>query len=353
VAASFDHGFHTGWCADVMASHEGMECFAWEYHDDEPTGEHFEIGHLFAADGTDVAGEYGPPIGVNVVPVDWRSGDQQKEIFDGNCGGGDDPGAARCAVWPSRVGDVLGDSREEIVAYRPAFAALRVYANPEARAGRQVTPLADRGYRAGIARWGLGYMTNWVAAKTNQPRSDIVSPAGCGDGACGGGETCLSCPADCGACPPACGDGECAADESCAACPGDCGACPADDVAPDADASLLDTPAEVRDAAAEIPADGEAGGPPGGCTCAASGRSGPAPWAVLGLVLAAALRRRRTGLPARRGTPSRAPLRLPPSSPSSAAARPPRSSWRAMASASMPRKVAARATPRSGTGRPG
>ena len=38
------------------------------------------------------------------------------------------------------------------------------------------------------------------------------------------GETCASCPGDCGEC-VICGDGQCATAESCATCPDDCGAC--------------------------------------------------------------------------------------------------------------------------------
>ncbi len=47
-------------------------------------------------------------------------------------------------------------------------------------------------------------------------------PADCGDGACGAGEDCWSCPVDCGAC---CGDGACVADhqERCDTCLADCG----------------------------------------------------------------------------------------------------------------------------------
>jgi hypothetical protein len=51
-------------------------------------------------------------------------------------------------------------------------------------------------------------------------------PSACGDGSCNFGETCGSCPSDCGVCPPACGDGSCNGSETCATCPGDCGACP-------------------------------------------------------------------------------------------------------------------------------
>jgi len=50
----------------------------------------------------------------------------------------------------------------------------------------------------------------------------------CGDGLCAAeeGESCESCPADCGGC-AVCGDGSCDdSDESCESCPDDCGACP-------------------------------------------------------------------------------------------------------------------------------
>jgi len=50
----------------------------------------------------------------------------------------------------------------------------------------------------------------------------------CGDGTCGSGETCVSCAADCGECPPQCGDGTCNGSETCSTCPGDCGDCPVD-----------------------------------------------------------------------------------------------------------------------------
>lgn len=49
----------------------------------------------------------------------------------------------------------------------------------------------------------------------------------CGDGQCrsGEGETCSTCPQDCGAC-PFCGDGKCLGSETCSTCAKDCGACP-------------------------------------------------------------------------------------------------------------------------------
>lgn len=49
----------------------------------------------------------------------------------------------------------------------------------------------------------------------------------CGDDICAGGEeNCQTCPEDCGECPPGCGDGICRANENCLTCPLDCGECP-------------------------------------------------------------------------------------------------------------------------------
>jgi hypothetical protein len=47
----------------------------------------------------------------------------------------------------------------------------------------------------------------------------------CGNGACELGESCSTCPKDCGPCPPTCGNGKCEPEESCATCPNDCGLC--------------------------------------------------------------------------------------------------------------------------------
>ncbi len=46
----------------------------------------------------------------------------------------------------------------------------------------------------------------------------------CGDGFCDEGETCVTCPGDCGLC-PSCGDGKCNGTENCQNCPSDCGQC--------------------------------------------------------------------------------------------------------------------------------
>src|SRR5215471_11223584 len=56
----------------------------------------------------------------------------------------------------------------------------------------------------------------------------------CGDGLCNNGETCSTCPTDCGTCAPFCGDGRCNGTETCSTCPSDCGTCPPDASPPDA-----------------------------------------------------------------------------------------------------------------------
>ena len=64
--------------------------------------------------------------------------------------------------------------------------------------------------------------SGWAGAYCDQPPS-------CGDGTCSAAalETCVTCVADCGACPVACGDGACKRGngESCVNCPADCGSC--------------------------------------------------------------------------------------------------------------------------------
>jgi hypothetical protein len=68
--------------------------------------------------------------------------------------------------------------------------------------------------------------------------------AGCGDHICEGDETCYSCPEDCGTC-QGCGDGVCESNETCASCPADCGVC----------ASCGDGTCDATETCATCPAD--------------------------------------------------------------------------------------------------
>lgn len=55
--------------------------------------------------------------------------------------------------------------------------------------------------------------------------ADASPVASCGDGTCGGNETCGNCASDCGACQAGCGDGVCNGGEDCGSCAADCGSC--------------------------------------------------------------------------------------------------------------------------------
>lgn len=66
--------------------------------------------------------------------------------------------------------------------------------------------------------------TTLPPAGSSPPRAPL--PSGCGDGQCDGGESCVSCPSDCGPCVAGgCGDGVCGPAESCSNCPADCAPC--------------------------------------------------------------------------------------------------------------------------------
>lgn len=126
--------------------------------------------------------------------------------------------------------------------------------------------------------------------------SQMAADCECGDGTCnvGAGENCVSCEADCGACPDTCGDGVCD--------PGDAINCP-DDCAPDGpDAGPNDPP----DAGPGNPIDpvdpNDPNGPNvvvGTCGCRADGPVDSPAGVAAGLLLVCLLAlRRRRGVPA-------------------------------------------------------
>jgi hypothetical protein len=92
----------------------------------------------------------------------------------------------------------------------------------------------------------INWTCNGQDGGSNANCSATVTPAPyCGDKTCNNGETCTTCPGDCGVCPvtPACGDNVCSSSETCTTCPGDCGMCQTGFVctglAPDNNATLV------------------------------------------------------------------------------------------------------------------
>ncbi|MGR9100573.1 MAG: hypothetical protein ACU826_08400, partial [Gammaproteobacteria bacterium] len=75
------------------------------------------------------------------------------------------------------------------------------------------------GVRSGI--FFLVFLAFWLAASGGV----FAAKPSCGDNKCNGGETALTCPADCSD-PGFCGDGICGGGESCSSCEADCGVCP-------------------------------------------------------------------------------------------------------------------------------
>ncbi len=85
---------------------------------------------------------------------------------------------------------------------------------------------------------------------------------GCGDNACNAGETCATCPDDCGPCAPGCGNGTCSGFETCTTCPQDC--CP-DAGGPDVVDASPDAPSDA--AGPDAPADAGPDRPDAGLVC--------------------------------------------------------------------------------------
>lgn len=87
---------------------------------------------------------------------------------------------------------------------------------------------ASRGWTIDISNDGNYYArATLVGTSTDRDSSNVYidippPPATCPDGSCNGGETCDTCPQDCGSC---CGDGSCNYGETCSTCSQDCGDC--------------------------------------------------------------------------------------------------------------------------------
>ncbi len=222
VRAEYVDGWDKGWCSDLTAAHPGLECALMEEDEDEYSS-HAGMPpewlglrtRVYDARGGEITSEITVELQYD-APMDWVAGDGIKEIVFANCGPAAPPGCV-----PGRLADYVGDSREESISWDKEAGLLRVFTNIDANGTRRVTPLADRGYRAAVARHGsYGYPTNWITARTNQPRFDILPFAGIRPGTCGGLPAGTVCRAQLAPCDVA------------EACDGVADVCPADGFAP-------------------------------------------------------------------------------------------------------------------------
>jgi hypothetical protein len=79
-------------------------------------------------------------------------------------------------------------------------------------------------YSGGIAVFTVSYFQHSSITNYSLEEEGVTPEEYCGDSSCNNGETCSTCPGDCGVC-LYCGDGICNNAETCSTCPGDCGAC--------------------------------------------------------------------------------------------------------------------------------
>ncbi|MDI7269545.1 MAG: hypothetical protein QME96_16270, partial [Myxococcota bacterium] len=180
VHADCPGGWDKGWCADLTTTRPGLECALLEMECDFLPRPHLRT-RVFDAAGNEITDEFALELQYH-SPVDWVRGDGVKEILNANCGP-----AAPPDCMPGRVADYVGDAREESIWWDTGAGLLRIFSNLDSNAGRAVTPLADRGYRAAVARHGAyGYSTNWIAQRTNQPRFDLRQAPGPVREACDG-----------------------------------------------------------------------------------------------------------------------------------------------------------------------
>ncbi|MBN2495987.1 MAG: hypothetical protein JXR96_15450 [Deltaproteobacteria bacterium] len=303
-----------GWCAQLDADPD-FECFEQEKYEDDPDGLPDEVrAHVFSADGLEDE-ESGR---ITLWPVDWDFGEGVSETYD-FC---NPPGISGCSWYSGWPGDILGDSREEVVIFHTG--QFRIYTNTALNASRHPTPLGDRGYRGSLARVGVGYNINFMPARSNQARDDLVGgctptsceaqgkdcgtiPDGCGStlecGACVLPETCggggvpnvcgqgtctpTSCEAqgkDCGTIPDGCGHtldcGACGPDETCVsnqcvpsgACPPECDGMHCGQHGCVGECGLCGPGLTCTDEGMCVNLDE----PDGGCSCGGRGSGGPA-----------------------------------------------------------------------------
>ncbi len=154
--AKTGHFHKAGLCADIDASHPGMECYA---RDQELSTKDQTHAWLWAADGTVLGQGNSQDWGEQPDTVYWDA-DLQREVIRGNTivNYPDDgyafpmTGCARTLL----VADILGDWREEIIRSTPGN-ELRIYTTTIPAEDRRPTLLHDPIYRIDVANNGMGY----------------------------------------------------------------------------------------------------------------------------------------------------------------------------------------------------
>ncbi len=191
-------GWDKGWAADIDPTELGMEVALMEESEEGTPGDPYDnllVTRVFTAgSGADISSRFSFKIQYDSA-IDWVPPYDLKEIWP-NCVGTMQPGASHCLR--GKWGDVVGDAREEVLWYDAGSDTFRIATNIEDNDTRRVTPLADRGYRAFVARFGVyGYIANWLPARSGQARHDLIEAA---PGSCAGrsaGEVCRSPRGDC------------------------------------------------------------------------------------------------------------------------------------------------------------
>ena len=143
-----DHVHSSGLCADLLAEHEGMECYAIDR--DHPDGEKHR---MFSAKGELLSRR---DMGFAPRAVFWDA-DGQRELFRGHRMVDYDgtKQSVRLPGKPHAFADVLGDWREELIVTRDG--ELRVYTTRVPAKDRRICLMQDPIYRLDVAIQAMGY----------------------------------------------------------------------------------------------------------------------------------------------------------------------------------------------------
>jgi rhamnogalacturonan endolyase len=154
--AKTGHFHKAGLCADINATHAGMECYG---RDDELSTKDNSHVWLWAADGTVIQKGNEADWGRQPETVYWDADLQRELILDNTIVNYPNDGFAMRMEGCARtilVADVLGDWREEVIRSTPGN-ELRIYTTTIPATDRRPTLLQDPIYRIDVANNGMGY----------------------------------------------------------------------------------------------------------------------------------------------------------------------------------------------------